>query len=539
MNKKKLFLKLLIIVVGISAVFLLSSCFTTAIGFMSCKKSWESCRSNNSDKVDGNEYGIYYTLSDDGASYYVSEVGYNETSVVIPETYEGKPVVGIRRGAFTHIRYGSGCSGSYYFGNNFTSLTLPKTIRDIEPNVFYGDGNGYYYNGASCAKVNFEGTLEDWFDIKFGSSPLYGDTVFYIGGKIVTDVVVPESVTKIGENAFAYYKGLKSVTFHENVAIIESNAFYGCENLEELNFPCKDLTVWENAFSVCSNIKTVNFTGEKIVLGRGAFNSCTGLQEVNWNTVSITAIPEYAFSGCTALKTFVIPSSVAVIRENAFSGCYGLEEVYNLSELNVVAGSNAHGGVAYYAGVVHTSEDDGSYILTVNEYKFAVNDAGCTLFKYTGEGGALNLPVPSGVEAYEIRQGTFLNIDGILSVNLPDCVTAVGERAFFGCKNLKIVSGCAGLLTVGEQAFAGCSSLESIALASVEEIGAFAFNNCDALKVTLPQSLKKLGRAAFGAQTELAYAGTSEEWQNVGLSSNASEAVKVTCSDGEVWEGEI
>ena len=103
MNKKKLFLKLLIIVVGISSTFLLSSCFP-AIGLVSCGRNCkESCKSND-DFIDGNEYGIYYTLSADGDSYFVSEVGYKEYNVKIPESYNGKPVTGIMSGAFTHYK---------------------------------------------------------------------------------------------------------------------------------------------------------------------------------------------------------------------------------------------------------------------------------------------------------------------------------------------------------------------------------------------------------------------------------------------------
>lgn len=550
MNKKKLFLKLLIIVVGISAVFLLSSCFTATIGLVSCKKNCqESCAADSEGYYSGNEYGIYYDLSDDGEGYYVSEVGYMETRVVIPETYEGKPVVGIKSGAFTHYyNYGGiracGPSG-YYVGLKFSSLTLPKTIKVIERGVFQGSDYGYYPDGGKCTDLYFGGTLEDWFGIEFGSSPFsddnsYGETALYIDGKMVTSVVVPENVTKICENAFAHYSRLKSITFHENVAIIERFAFYNCNKLSELNFPCTDLTVCEFAFGNCAKLEEITFAGEKLVLEPKVFGNCTALAEVNWNSVNITTIPQYAFSECTGLETFVIPSTVEVIRDGAFGGCYNLVEIYNLSKLNVVAGSAAHGGVAYYAGAVHTSTEEGSSILTVGDYKFAVSDAGSTLFKYTGGGGALNLPVLESGESYDVRQETFRDNLAVLSVNIPDCVTAIGDRAFLGCENLKIVSGCAGLTTVGENAFAGCTGLESIALGKVEEIGYFAFGSCTALKTAvLPQSIKKLGKGAFAGTTELTYAGALEEWLQVELSKNPSEPVKVICSDGEVWEGEI
>jgi len=360
MNKKKLFLKLSIIVGGVLSAFLLSSCFTS-ISIASCMKSCKkSCNSNDYDYSDisGHEYGIYYTLSADGESYFVSEVGYSETSVKIPENYQGKPVTGIKSGAFTHYVYGSGCSGGYDIGMSFNSLTLPKTVKVIEYGVFdYSDGN--YHGGyrGRCDKLIFEGTVEDWVSIKFGSSPFDENTEFYIDGKSVTDLVIPESVTRISAGAFAWYAGLKSVTFHENVAVIGEGAFKGCRNLQEITFPCKDLTVCSQAFFGCNGLKSVSFTGEKLVLEDEAFSECYSLSDVNWNTVNISIIPSFAFSECFKMETFVIPKSVEVIRDNAFAGC-NISEVYNLSQLDVVKGSSSNGGVAFNAVTVHTSPEE-------------------------------------------------------------------------------------------------------------------------------------------------------------------------------------
>ncbi len=360
MNKKKLFLKLSIIVGGVLSAFLLSSCFTS-ISIASCMKSCrQSCSSNDYDYSDisGHEYGIYYTLSEDGESYLVSEVGYGETSVKIPETYQGKPVTGIKYGAFTHYQSGSGCSGGYDIGMSLNSLTLPKTVKVIEYGVFdYSDGS--YHGGyrGRCDKLIFEGTVEDWLSIKFGSSPFNEDTEFYIDGKSATDLVIPESVTRISAGAFASYAGLKSVTLHENVAVIEEGAFAYCRNLKDITFPCKDLTVCRQAFFGCNGLKSVSFTGEKLVLEDEAFAECSSLVDVNWNTVNISIIPSFAFSNCMKIETFVIPKSVEVIRDNAFTGC-NIAEVYNLSQLDVVKGSSSNGGVAFNAVTVHTSLEE-------------------------------------------------------------------------------------------------------------------------------------------------------------------------------------
>lgn len=540
MNKKSLIIKFLVIVAVISGAFVLSSCFTT-IGLVSCKKSCqESCNSSEI-AVSGHEYGIYYTLDDSSEFYWVSEVGYKETEVKIPETYEGYPVMGIKHRAFEHYRQTGSCGGGYYFGMHLSSLTLPKTIKVIDIGVFGGGlDHNYHTEVATCDKLIYEGTIGDWCDIEFRSNPFYDGTKLYIDGELLTDLVIPEEVTKINKYAFAYYGGLKSVTLHEKIAMIEEGAFLNCTGLEEISFLCKNLTVGGAAFADCEQLKKVTFTGENLVLEDGVFYSCESLEEVEWNAVNIAVIPEAAFSYCNGLKSFVIPASVAEIDFNAFKGCYNLVEIYNLSKLNVVVGSTTHGGVAQYAGVVHTAEEDNSYILTVGDYKFVVSEEKTTLFKYTGEGGALNLPVLDGGKTYDVRSETFYANDAILSVNIPDCVTEIGARAFENCDNLKIISGCTGLVKIGERAFADCRMLESVALVKVETIGYGAFANSRPLKaLTLPATVKEIGRGAFnGCTAEISFSGSLEEWGKVILAENGI-TVTVTCSDGEVWEGKI
>lgn len=503
MNKKSLIIKFLVIVAVISSAFVLSSCFTSTIGIISCKRSCqESCKSSTEDNISGHEYGVYYELSADGESYLVSEVGYSETSVIIPESYEGKPVTGIKRGAFSHDVYGSGCSGTWSFGMTLSSLTLPSTIKTIDIGVFpSGYSYNYHVEVGTCNKLIFKGTLEDWLQIEFGSKPLIGCSEFYINGAKVTDLIIPETVTKINEYAFAYYGGLKSVTLHENVAVIEEGAFLSCTRLEEISFPCTDLTVGASAFAMCEQLRKATFTGEKVVLENGVFSDCVHLEEVEWNTVNISTIPAYAFYDCYCLMSFVIPSSVTLIDYNSFTGCYDLVEVYNLSKLNIVAGSTNHGGVAQYAGIVHTAEEDNSYILTVGDYKFVVSEEKTTLFKYTGEGGALNLPVLDGGKTYVIKKTVFACLN-ILSVNIPDCVTEIGDYAFEGCENLKVVTGCEGILKIGVAAFLSCESLESVALGKVEDIGEHAFMCCYALtSLSLPATVKEIGGGAFNSCT--------------------------------------
>ena len=542
MNKKQLFLKLLILVVGGVAVFLLSSCLTS-IRILSCKKSCiESCNSCNSyeEDISGEEYGVYYTLNNSGDYYMVSEVGYKETEVVIPETYAGYPVMGIKRGALSHYHYGGACGGGYYVGVHLTSLTLPKTMRFIEFDVFADDSNNYdYRGGGTCNTLIFEGTVEDWLEIEIGSSPFTSTTKFYVDNKELTELVVPESVTEIKENSFANYTGLKNLTLHEKVTKIGENAFTGCDCLYEVTFPCTELTIDSNAFSACKGLNKIAFTGEKVVLGYSAFEDCILLEEVEWNTVNVPEISARAFRDCLGLQSFVVPATVEHIDNQAFYGCVNLDQVYNLSKLNITAGSDNHGYVAYYAGIVHTEEEDNSSILTEGDYKFVVSEEKTELFKYTGLGGVLNLPDMDG--GYRIREKAFFDNDSITAVYIPKGVTAIGGSAFASCDELQLVTGCVGIKNVGVGAFSNCDRLERIELANVETIGAQAFANCKAIKsIELPKTLTSVGMGAFrNCTAEITYDGTLEEWGKVILGGDTfNPDVTVICSDGE-WTGKI
>ena len=88
----------------------------------------------------------------------------------------------------------------------------------------------------------------------------------------------------------------------------------------------------------------------------------------------MTSIGYSAFSRCTSLTSITLPSSVTSIGDYAFIYCYKLVEVYNLSRLNITAGSKDNGYAAYYAKVVHTSKDSVSKLKTdANGYQFYEN----------------------------------------------------------------------------------------------------------------------------------------------------------------------
>ncbi|MCD8286189.1 MAG: leucine-rich repeat domain-containing protein, partial [Clostridia bacterium] len=91
------------------------------------------------------------------------------------------------------------------------------------------------------------------------------------------------------------------------------------------------------------------------------------------------------------------------------------------------------------------------------------------------------------------------------SIDLPDCVTVLGDTAFTNCTRLTNVKFPKYLESMGKRCFSGCTSLTSAELPEgLETIGENAFYKCTALeKVSLPSTLTSLGESAFNGCTSL------------------------------------
>ena len=90
-------------------------------------------------------------------------------------------------------------------------------------------------------------------------------------------------------------------------------------------------------------------------------------------------------------------------------------------------------------------------------------------------------------------------IKQMITVEIPDTVTEIGDFAFFEWHNLENVVMSKKITKIGEYAFCDCYSLTSITIPdSVISIGNYAFNYCRSLKgITIPNSVTSIGNEAF------------------------------------------
>ena len=179
--------------------------------------------------------------------------------------------------------------------------------------------------------------------------------------------------------------------------------------------------IGEWAFAGCTCLTSVTIPESVAEIGIGAFSGCTSLVSVTIPD-GVTRIGLYAFSGCTGLTSVTIPDSVTEIDHAAFCGCTGLTNFCGkfASEDNRCLVVN---------GVLNSFAPNG---LTEYIIPDSVTKIGCSAFY--GCVGLTSITIPNGVT--DIVDFAFSGCTGLTSVTISDSVTEIGVLAFKGCTNL-------------------------------------------------------------------------------------------------------
>ena len=171
---------------------------------------------------------------------------------------------------------------------------IPETVKSIGDDVF-----SWCENLKSIVIPNSVTTI--------------GESAFEHTG--LSNINIPESVTEIGNRAFLACNSLKEARLSESVQRIGAAAFYWCANLESVNIPESVRYIGASAFERCSSLKTVTISADTIC--NAAFLGCKGLTDVRLGD-SVRYIDRAAFSDCKSLKTLTIPEKVTRLNPYIF-----------------------------------------------------------------------------------------------------------------------------------------------------------------------------------------------------------------------------
>ncbi len=451
-----------------------------------------------------NVNGLRFTI-ENGEAVYEGYDKENLEELVIPEAVNGCPITAI------------GGNFSYFDTDRekITSITLPDTIKTIGSGAFRG------YN--------------------------------------ITEIVIPDSVTHIEEEAFGYCHNLKQVKMSKNIQYIAQDAFVSTSFVDNSTqpiylgrilykvtedatgiFKVKDGTeiIGENVFPYKSQIKEV-ILPKSVKIIYPAFNNSEQLERINI-PAKVEHIEEGAFFGAVNLKyidvdkrnkKYVLRNDLLIDVENDIlititcarmgkidiSNEQGIKRIGNSafamkSNYNIILpeGLEEIGERAFYqSGITEIDIPDGVNYIPQSAFSGTLSMIRASYNHQTVYVG--NHLVRAGEDGYEngvfkVKEGTvsvsdyaFGHRDDITEIILPEGLKYVGDSAFVGCETLKKVIFPDSVEHLGEYLFAENSSLSISNIPNgLTRIPVGLFSSCDNLtSIEIPSSVRSIGKNAF------------------------------------------
>ncbi len=382
----------------------------------------------------------------------------------------------------------SGCSG-------LTSITIPSSVTSIGRNAFF-DCSGLTTVivpdiAAWCGITFYDGT----------SNPLYYvHHLFSNETTEITDLVIPDGVTSIGDDAFYNCSSLTSVSIPNSVTSIGNGAFLGCSGLTSIIIPDGVTSIGNGAFCRCSGLTTISIPANVSSIGDSAFENCN-LTSVNIERATPVSITKYTFTSAGKATLYVPAGSLSAYKRASYW--------YNFKTIVENTCDYKSKGVYYKinkyketAEVTSYPEDDpysGNQTIqssvTYNDKNYNVTSIGDYAF-YVCE-DLYSVTIPESVTS--IGEAAFEYCINLSSITIPESVTSIGEETFLGCEALTSITIPGSLTTISRSAFLNCRHLTSVTINDgVKNIGENAFRNCISMTtLTIPCSVTSIGEYAF------------------------------------------
>ena len=413
----------------------------------------------------------------------------------------------------------SACSFRLFIGEkpNITpvmneDLSTEPTEEELKEAFVDEWGVKYSKDGRKLLKV--PGELSGAYSVKEGTRIICNSAFWYCLS--LSEIVIPNSVTSIGDLAFSFCSSLAEVVIPNSVVCINGNPFWywngklEClspsfvyennilfnkdksriisfrnQNLTSYVIPNNVTRIGDRAFSFCSSLAEVVIPNSVTRIGDSAFEGCSSLAEVIIPD-SITGIGDRAFSFCSSLAEVIIPNSVTNIGKGAFQLCSSLAEVVIPNSVTRI-GDYAFSSCSSLAEVVIPNS-----VVCINGNPFHGwnGKLDCLSLSFVYEDNILFNKDKSRIISFRNQELT--------SYVIPNSVTRIGDYAFSSCSSLVEVVIPNSVTRIGDYAFLHCSSLSSIVIpVSVTIIGSYAFAGCNFSNNVKQELISRFGDKIF------------------------------------------
>lgn len=294
----------------------------------------------------------------------------------------------------------------------------------------------------------------------------------------LTSIVIPDRVTTIGFEAFYNCTALQKIVIGNGVTSFGRYAFYGCKSLSSVEIRNGITEIGIETFRDCASLTSITLPNSVKKIGNGAFSGCTSLRSINIPD-SVTQIGNEAFKNCTSLRSITIPNGVTSIGSQAFYNCDVLASVIignGITEIceEAFCGCSAITSITIPNSVTKVGDSAFYYcnVLASITIGNGVTEFGSNAFDYCPKLKSVYITDIAAwckinfnnYSANPLYQGAKLYIKNVEAtrVNIPDGVTSISSRAFYGCSSLLSITIPSSVSKIGEYAFAYCGSLNSV-----------------------------------------------------------------------------
>lgn len=420
---------------------------------------------------------------------------------------------------YMYLPQGVEVIGQYVF-NGCTAMediVIPDSVREVSIK-----GTSIIGNCTSLKNITIGGpeTIETGVfnvDVNTSSHPEDHLEQIIIRGSVNTIGAYAFSNTSYSSMAIDSDTAQLKIHVMEGVETVGAYAFYNCSAITEVVLPDSVTAIANNAFESCDRMETIEM-GNPTVIGNNAFENCTALEETDlrWST-DLREIGASAFLNCTSLTEMILPEGVETIGKYAFEGCSGIEKLHIPDSVKSVSASgssiikNCTSLKDIYIGGPETVENGvykiGSTVPDSLEYLTiggSVKNIGANAFKEALKSttAKITVIVMDGVKT--IGGYAFYYDTGVKEVYLPDSMQTIGEYAFKSCSRMTDLE-TGGTQSIGASAFASCTMLENVTFNDgLRELNESAFSGCTKLKAALlKEGLQSVAAYVFSGCTNL------------------------------------